>query len=82
MIGNGGNLNIEKIDSFAVDGLLGVEDSLAYKVSEIDRHLHNRERWFSAAITPNGTIHSADRIGAGVLPIRFTSGNNTWGAWV
>jgi len=38
--------DISKIDSRAVDGLLGVEDSLAYKVEEIEKHLHNREYWY------------------------------------
>lgn len=37
---------IEKIDDLAVDGLLGVENSLAYKVNEIEKHFHSIERWF------------------------------------
>ena len=35
----------QAIDDYAVDGLSGVEDSLAYKVAEIEKHIHNREFW-------------------------------------
>lgn len=35
-----------KIDDAAVNGLLGVPASLAYKVHEIQNHHHNSERWF------------------------------------
>ena len=38
--------NIAKINNKAVDGLLGVSDSLAYKVQEIEDHLHNSELWY------------------------------------
>lgn len=34
-------LNIPKIDELAVNGLAGVHDSLAYRVEEIEKHLHN-----------------------------------------
>ena len=37
---------IDKLDDLAVDGLSGVEDSLAYKVEEIEKHFHSIERWF------------------------------------
>ena len=43
-----------KIDNQAVDGLLGVKDSLAYKIHEIEKHLHNREFWFGANTAPSG----------------------------
>ena len=36
----------EKIDKKAVDGLLGVNNSLAYKVHEIEKHFHSPEYWF------------------------------------
>jgi len=71
-----------KIDGEAVDGLLGVHNSLAYKVTEIERHFHSSGRWFEKATTPNGTIHVADRIGVGAGPIRIDAANNDWGAWV
>jgi hypothetical protein len=70
------------IDDRAVNGLLGVEDSLAYKVHEIERHFHGWERHLGVAYAPSGT-HKADRIGSTVdAPFALTSGNNNWGAWV
>ena len=38
-----------KIDSAAVDGLLGVNNSLAYKVHELEKHFHNSEQWYGNA---------------------------------
>jgi len=38
--------DISKIDSEASDGLLGADNSLAYRTEEIEKHLHNRERWY------------------------------------
>ena len=35
----------EMIDGVATLGLLGVEDSLAYRVDELEKHFHNREFW-------------------------------------
>ena len=37
---------LRKIDEKAVLGLLGVKNSLSYKVHEIEKHFHNREQWF------------------------------------
>ena len=49
-VGLGTLSNIEdetnKIDSAAVDGLLGTNNSLAYKVHEIEKHFHNNSQWF------------------------------------
>lgn len=73
-----------RIDDFPTRGLLGVADSLAYRVGEIERHFHNWERWMLLAAVPSAT-HKADRIGATVdskAPFVLTSGNDTWGAWV
>jgi hypothetical protein len=36
----------EKIDGAAVSGLSGVNNSLAYKVHEIEKHFHNSAQWF------------------------------------
>jgi len=38
----------KKIDRVAVDGLLGVSNSLAYKVHEIEKHLHSGGRWWGS----------------------------------
>ena len=46
----------EKIDDAAVDGLLGVNNSLAYKVHEIEKHFHGLERWYGADGDNTGSI--------------------------
>ena len=72
-----------KVDDQAVNGLEGVANSLAYKVHEIERHLHSNERWFAAAAVPNAEIHVADRVSpAAQVPFQLDAGNDTWGAWV
>jgi len=71
-----------KIDNAATDGLDGVEDSLAYRVEEIERHLHGWERWFGEAGTPSGEVHVADRIGTTSTPFTIDGGNDTWGSWL
>lgn len=71
-----------KVDEVAVNGLEGVEDSLAYKVAELERHAHSWERWFGAAVVPAGETHVADRISDTNAPFQMDAGNDTWGAWV
>ncbi len=66
-----------KIDDLAVDGLVGTEDSLAYKVNAIQNHNHSRERWWGAVAVPDET----NAIEANVTrPFAAISGNDTWGA--
>ena len=72
----------EKIDDVAVDGLLGTEDSLAYRVGEVERHLHSYETWLETAAVPNGEIHVADEVGDGAGAFQIDAGNLDWGAWV
>lgn len=76
------NDETDKIDSAAADGLAGVVDSLAYKVHEIEQHLHSYERWVETAATPNGEVHVADAIGSGNGAFQVDAGNDDWGAWV
>lgn len=71
-----------KIDNEPVDGISGVRNSLAYKVSIIESHLHCNERWFEAAATPSGETHVADRICTGGGSFQVDAGNNNWGAWL
>lgn len=71
-----------KIDDVATNGLDGVVNSLAYRVGEIERHLHSGGRWFETASVPNGEIHVADSIGSGGGAFQMDAGNNTWGNWV
>ena len=66
----------EKIDSAPSDGLSGVANSLAYRIHEIERHFHNRERWWGAVAAPDET----NAIEANVTrPFVAVSGNDTWG---
>lgn len=74
--------NSPKIDSAAVDGLLGVEGSLAYEVETVENHHHTRERWMAAAAVASGETHVADSINDNQTPFRADGGNDTWGAWV
>lgn len=74
--------SMEKLDDVATSGLLGTADSLAYRVHEIERHLHSSASWFGAAATPSGETHVADRIGPGIAAFRLDAGNETWGDWV
>jgi len=67
---------VEKIDSEATDGLLGVHDSLAYRVAEIEKHFHNRERWFGKAIPQTVTDWAADNLN----PFVAISGAGVYGA--
>jgi len=76
-----------QIDQVAITGLLGMVDSLAYRVHEIERHVHSWSRWFGAANTPDGELHVADRIGksesgGSETPFVIDAGNDDWGDWV
>ena len=71
-----------KIDDASTDGLSGTSNSLAYRVEEVEKHLHNWETWFGAALVPNGEIHVADRITNGPSEFQADAGNNTWGSWL
>ena len=69
--------DLQKIDSAATDGLSGVSNSLAYRVMELERHFHNRERWWGAVAVPDETNAIDSNVDT---PFAATSGNNTWGA--
>ena len=73
-----GVTDLQKVDSAATDGLAGVNNSLAYRVHEIERHVHSYERWFELAAAPDPTDHVADRGGTGagaLLPAGGLAGN-------
>lgn len=72
----------DKIDGAATLGLAGTDNSLAYRVHEVERHFHSYESWFGVAAAPNGEIHVADRIGSGINGFVIDAGNLTWGSWV
>lgn len=69
-----------KIDNQATDGLDGVDNSLAYRVHEIEKHFHNNERWFGLAAAPVGETHRADI--DSMTPFQIDAGNDDWGAWI
>lgn len=64
-----------KIDSLATSGLIGVSNSLAYRVHEIERHFHGRERWRGKKASQTATDWADDVL----TPFRATSGNNDYG---
>ena len=74
--------NSKKIDDQATLGLLGTSNSLSYRVTEIERHLHSGGRWFGAATSPAASTNYGDRIGAGILAYQITAADNTWGSWL
>ncbi len=71
-----------KIDESVTLGLLGTHNSTAYRIAEVERHFHGREKWFGLASSPNDEIHRADRMNGTKNPFRLTAGNSTFGAWV
>jgi hypothetical protein len=74
--------NLNKIDSYATNGIRGTVDSLSYRVHTIELHNHSNERWFGKATTPNGEIHVADRLGVNNGSFQTDAGNDTWGDWI
>ena len=70
-----------KIDDLAVDGLLGVNNSLAYKVHEIEKHFHSHGIWFGLAGTPDAELHRADLMDGVILPFDLLSGASDFGNW-
>ena len=79
-----GNIPLQKIDTLAVNGLLGVPGSLAYETAEIERHLHSYERGLEKAGTPSGEDHVCVRIGDadGDGVFQVAAGNDDWGTWL
>lgn len=76
------SVNTQKIDDQATLGLLGTNNSLAYRAHEIERHLHGREKWFGVAVTPSGETHVADRMATSNAAFAVVSGNDVFGSWV
>jgi hypothetical protein len=72
----------KRLDWEATDGLAGVDNSLAYRVHEIERHVHSYERWFETAAVANGEVHVADRLGTGGGAFQADAGNDDWGTWL
>jgi len=72
---------INKIDNQATLGLLGGNNSLAYRVHEIERHFHSREEWIGKSADQSGTDWSIDISAAGMPTVfQSISGNGVFGA--
>jgi hypothetical protein len=69
-------VDTDEIDDVATSGLAGISNSLAYRVHEIERHLHGRERWFGKLAVQTATDWADNNI---VTPYRCISGNNAYG---
>jgi len=66
----------DKIDTAAAGGLTGTSNSVAYRVHEVERHFHNRGRFWGAVAVPDETNAIAATVS---VPFVAISGNNTWG---
>jgi len=67
---------IWEIDGVATSGLLGVSNSLAYRVHEAERHFHGRERWYGIV---TGSQSATDWAGNTLTPYRAISGLGAYG---
>ena len=68
-------------DSKTTVGLLGVNNSLAYRVHETEKHFHNRERWIGISGDQSGTDWSDSVFDATMIPpFVAISGDDTYGA--
>ena len=75
------SLNPPKIDDEAVLGLLGANNSLAYKVHEIEKHLHSKGVWFGLHTAVSAGVNEGEAWS--VLPFQSTSGaDGVFGAWL
>jgi len=68
-----------KIDSLATNGLAGVSNSLAYRVHEIEKHFHNREKWLGKSVAGTDADACLDTI---TVPFALTCGAGSYGASV
>ena len=78
------NAALNLIDSAAVSGVAGVQNSLAYYAHGAYLERYNWERWFGLAAVPNAELHRADSVLGPTFPAVFQidGGNLTWGAWL
>lgn len=66
----------DKIDNAPSEGLAGTPDSVGYRVEEIEKHFHNRERWRGMLAVQTATNWADDNVDT---PYQVISGANTWG---
>lgn len=63
-----------------VSSISNGKDDVFAEIEEVERHHHNRERWFGAAAVPSGEVHVADH--DVMTPFVPDAGNDTWGSWL
>ena len=70
-------MGTHKIDNWAVDGLAGVSNSLAYKVEELEKHFHGQGYWYGQ--DPGDTF----LVEFGMTPWQLAAGDGeAFGAWI
>ena len=82
---DGQEVPLQKIDSQATLGLLGTNNSLAYRVHEIEKHFHNDEDWFGKVAVPSAADASDDLTDGPLDPWQIDAGagaGGSWGSWV
>jgi hypothetical protein len=71
-----------KIDGAATNGLTATADSLAYRLGEIERHLHGYQRWYGMVAGGGTAANRATAVGQAVAPFVIDGGNKVYGDWV
>ena len=67
----------DKVDGAATDGLLGVSNSLSYRVEEVEKHFHSAEHWYGK--DPGDTF----LLEGGLTPwVLIAGAGEAYGAWV
>lgn len=76
-IGNNNSIlnEVDKLDRSPVTGLTGTADSIGYKITEIEKHFHNAERWLGKKATQTATDWAEDTL----TPFVAISGLNSYG---
>ncbi len=63
-----------------VSSISNGKDDVFAEIEQVERHHHNRERWFGVAAAPSGITNGGDSdVMAPYVP---DAGNDAWGAWV
>ncbi|MFA6576254.1 MAG: hypothetical protein WCS84_12595 [Nocardioides sp.] len=64
-----------KLDNLATSGLTGTANSLSYRVHELERHFHGRERWYGKLAVQTATDWADNNL----TPFVCISGANDYG---
>ena len=67
----------DKIDSATTLGLAGTNNSLAYRVHEIEKHFHNNEKWFGKSADQSGVNKWAKSVSESGMPTSFRAISGT-----